>query len=361
MAQQRLKTVFMLTAFWCAAGVAGAADISLQEAIEKSAAVMVEKLPAKTRVAVVAMEAESENLAEFIMDEVTGILGDSGIEVADRNNLDYILKELHFQASGLTDDKTAAQVGKQLGAKYVITGQLVHLGASYRYRLTAINTESAVQEANSRLTVKDDGAFKKMLAALNKNKQVTREAKSAVTEKTMPQTAGTFLDRGMLFASRGDYDLAIEDFTEAIKLDPNNVTAYKFRGLSYFYKKDYDRAIAEYNQAIKLDPNNAEAYGLRGEAYFCKKDYDRAIADYTQAIKLAPNLKDIYTTRSNAYIEKGDYDRAIADSNQAIKLDPNSKEAYASRGLAFYSKGDYDKAITDYSQAIKLDPNYALA
>jgi tetratricopeptide (TPR) repeat protein len=37
---------------------------------------------------------------------------------------------------------------------------------------------------------------------------------------------GAFLDRGILFASWGEYDNAIADYTEALKLDPNFAGAY---------------------------------------------------------------------------------------------------------------------------------------
>ena len=342
-------------------GGGGGEGISLDEAVELSAAAITEKLPAGTRVAIVAFEAESENLAGYVMDELTGALVDGSLEVADRNNLEYALKELHFQASGLADEKTAAEVGKFLGVKYVITGQLINAGKGYRYRLAAVNVENAVQAVSQRRTVRNDRDFQSLLAALNKNAQSARTAKYAVTENTKPQTAGTFLDRGIMFAGRGDYDLAIEDFTEAVKLDPNYALAYYNRGNTYRYKGDYDRAIADYNQSIKLDPNNAYAYDGRGNAYGKKGEYDRAMADYNQSIKLDPNNALAYYNRGAAYYNKGDYDRAIADYTQAIKLDPNDTYAYNNRGFSYYNKGDYDRAVSDYTQAIKLDPNFKYA
>jgi Flp pilus assembly protein TadD len=44
-----------------------------------------------------------------------------------------------------------------------------------------------------------------------------------------------------------------------IKLDPDDARAYICRGLAYADRGDYDRAIADYSQAIKLDPNYALA------------------------------------------------------------------------------------------------------
>ncbi len=165
--------------------------------------------------------------------------------------------------------------------------------------------------------------------------------------------------RGLAYYYKKDYDHAIADYNQALKLDPNFAKAYYNRGLAYYYKKDYDRTIADYNQALKLDPSSADAYYNRGLAYHYKKDYDRAIADYNQALKLDPNFAKAYYNRGLAYYYKKDYDRAIADYNQALKLDPSTADAYYNRGLAYYYKKDYDRAIADYNQALKLDPSTA--
>src|SRR5262245_6906732 len=68
----------------------------------------------------------------------------------------------------------------------------------------------------------------------------------------------------------------------------NRAVAYNNRGFAYANKKDFDRAIADYNEAIKLDPRYAGAYVNRGVAHGEKRDLDRAVADFTEAIRLKP-------------------------------------------------------------------------
>jgi tetratricopeptide (TPR) repeat protein len=175
-------------------------------------------------------------------------------------------------------------------------------------------------------------------------------------------TAQTYYERGMSLYNQSNYDAAIQEFTEAIRIDPNYALAYYNRGNSYRYKNDYDRAIADYTQAIRLDPNYRNAYSNRGFTYNeFKNEYDTAIADFNQAIRIDPNYALAYYNRGLAYYRKNDYDTAIADYTQVIRIDPNYANAYFGRGLAYRNKNDYDTAIADYNQAIRLNPNLAIA
>src|ERR1700722_10271700 len=105
-----------------------------------------------------------------------------------------------------------------------------------------------------------------------------------------PSNASAFFSRCFAYNNKGDYDRAITDMNEAIRLDPENAVAFSNRGLAYAGRGDNDRAIADYNEAIRLDAKSAAAFANHGNAYRDKRDYDRAIADYSEAIRLDPKL-----------------------------------------------------------------------
>jgi tetratricopeptide (TPR) repeat protein len=368
---------------------ATAGYLSLEEAIERSAAEITARLPARTRVAIAAFDTEHQNVSNYIMDELAGSLTSSGtLEVTDRRNLAVVYKELGFQMTGDVSDETAASIGKFLGAQYVITGQFLKVGNHYRYRVSGINVETAVQESSTRLDVRDSRDFQSLIADLQRAKVATPAAYSRPVAP--PGTAGAFLDRGILFAIRGDWELAIADFTEAIKLDENLSAAWVFRGraqaanvsvmleieedfsdfiaiaedgknISAAQKAGYNKAIADYTQAIKLDPNFAPAYRDRGVAYSYSGDYDKALADFNQALRLNPNDPAVYRERGNVYGFKGDETRSLADYNRAISVNPDYASAYVNRGNVYSRQGDEDRAIADYTQAIRLNPNEVLA
>jgi tetratricopeptide (TPR) repeat protein len=336
--------------------------ISLDEAIEQSAAEIAAELPEGTRVAIVGFSSEHESLSEYIMDELTGALVDGGLEVADRRNLAFVYKELNLQMSGDVSDESAVSIGKLLGASHVIFGQLINAGGSRRYRLSGVNTETAVQESSTRLSVRSDRALRDLIAAVKKDPVTAAAASYGESGGGPPKTAGAFFDRALLSYNRGEYDNAIAGYTEALRLNPNLAVAYDNRGHAYWGKGDYDRAITDHTAALRIDPDNAYAYYNRGIAYNDKGDYDRAIADYTAALRINPDYAAAYYNRGNVYaIAKGDYDRAIADYTASLRINPDDADAYNNRGNAYYTKGDYDRAIADYEAALRINPNHPYA
>lgn len=174
-----------------------------------------------------------------------------------------------------------------------------------------------------------------------------------------PQDAEAYNNRGVAYAKKGEYDLAIEDFNKALELNPKYVEAYNNRGNAYGKKGEYDKAIADFTRVIELNPQYAEVYYTRGAAYAIKCEYELAIADFNKVIELNPKDARVYNNRGNAYAIKGEYDKAIGDFTKAIELNPKDAEVYYTRGTAYAANGDYDRAIADYNKAIELNPKYA--
>ena len=173
----------------------------------------------------------------------------------------------------------------------------------------------------------------------------------------------TLLTIGLARYEAEDYDGAIARFTDALtqKAVPEQMiepaTIYFYRGNAHLHNGDYDTAIVDYDQAIRLKRDYANAYYNRGLANSIKGNYDTAIANYGQAIRLKPNKANTYYNRGLAFYFKGAYDSAIADFDRAIELNPDLAEAYYNRGLIYSEKGECDSAITDYNQSIKLKPD----
>ncbi|MDR0444649.1 MAG: tetratricopeptide repeat protein [Treponema sp.] len=359
--KKTIPAIFIALAFvfiYSCASTGSGKGHGLYDAIEQSAEQIAGNLPAGSRVAIVAFESENDNISDYIMEELTGALFDRNIEVADRQNLEYVFKELNFQMSGEVSDESAKSIGKFLAADMVITGQMLNLDSVYRYRTNAINVETAVRASVTRLDVRSDKATQRMFTALAKQQTTTKVAKYGVSADVTPQTAGTFLDRGILFARRDEYDLAIAEFNEAIRLNPNMGQAYCWRGMMYESQGDFPRVIADMNEAIRLGFTIAYVYGYRGNAFAFMEEFDKAIDDFTKAIQMPDNDArevDIFS-RGMVYYRKKDFTRSIADFSESIRLNPNRADSYYYRGEGYAEKNDFDRALADFTQTLRLNP-----
>ena len=167
--------------------------------------------------------------------------------------------------------------------------------------------------------------------------------------------------RAEAWTLKGEYDNAIKDLTEAIRLDPRFPAAFNHRGIAWKAKGELDKAIKDYDEAIRLNPKYPTAFLNRGLVWSAKMEHDKAIKDYSEAIQLNPKYIAALYDRGNAWYEKDDFDRAIEDYSKVVALDPKHVSAIYGRGNSWYGKQDYDRAIKDYDEAIRLDPKYAIA
>jgi len=161
--------------------------------------------------------------------------------------------------------------------------------------------------------------------------------------------------------NNASYDQIIAGCTAVIQSGHQSgqdlANAYFNRGLAHSLKLEYDPAIADLSQVVKLSPNDAEAFDQRGFDYFGKQDFDKALADFNRAIGLDAKSFRAYQNRGAVYNAKGQFDKAVADFTRAIGLDPHVGQIYYSRAIAYDKLGQHDKAQADYDQAVKLDPS----
>jgi tetratricopeptide (TPR) repeat protein len=171
-------------------------------------------------------------------------------------------------------------------------------------------------------------------------------------------------------------DVAIAACTRAIKSGKyrGHQLAIKFlnRGVEWKLKKEYDRAMADYAEAVRLDANYADAFYDRCIIDNIKEDYDRALSECSRAIKIGASAdalaatggvhlgidratSDYYAQRGYSYLSKKDYDHAIADFDDAIRLYSKNARTVYNRGLAYQAKGDTTRADTDFDTAKELD------
>lgn len=118
----------------------------------------------------------------------------------------------------------------------------------------------------------------------------------------------------------GTFWIAPEAF---IQIHP---VAHAVRGASFVRKGDYDRALVDLNEALRLDPKNASVHNSFGVYYNVKGEYPRALAALNEAIRLNPRFLYAYKNRGVAYEGQGDLNKALVDFRMALSIDPEKKQ-----------------------------------
>ena len=140
----------------------------------------------------------------------------------------------------------------------------------------------------------------------------------------------------------------------------NLAAAYSNRGVAYGALGEYRRAIEDFDQALRLDPGDAIAYYNRGSLYSELGEHRRAIEDYDQALRLDPGYVDAYDIRAESRCLLGMIEASLDDRMQVIRLMPLAIEAYQSNLVAAgYYNGAIDgnidpifqKALRDWTAA----------
>ena len=170
-----------------------------------------------------------------------------------------------------------------------------------------------------------------------------------------------YLTRTKFLLGIGEFDRAIADCNEALRLKPGHAHAHCYRSECHRMKGDYNKGIIDSTAALRLATQLFSAYLIRGGCYRRKGEYDRAIADCTEALQHGVGRVFAYACRADCYRMKGEYDKAIADCNEALRLNSRYAHAYSYRGDCYRIKGDSNKAIADFDEAVRLNPDSAFA
>jgi len=97
-----------------------------------------------------------------------------------------------------------------------------------------------------------------------------------------------FVNRGSAYLMKGDYEKAIADYHQALRINPKDANAYHNRGTAYFNKGDFEGAISDFNKALEINPGYAESYFYKALA--CEKigHLQEALESYKDFIENVP-------------------------------------------------------------------------
>jgi tetratricopeptide (TPR) repeat protein len=182
--------------------------------------------------------------------------------------------------------------------------------------------------------------------------------------KTKMDKAKKHYEVGVEYHKKQQADQAIEEFLQAIKIDPNYAEAHYELGILYHEKaaneselkeyqqadEDYKNALRELQQAIRVNPDYAEAHFRLGIIYQVIRGYDRATMEFEEVQRINPNFPRIHTALGNVY-----YERGIRAWGRAIKLDWSYLLADTLKEISYKNIDELKEAIGSYRSATESD------
>ena len=178
------------------------------------------------------------------------------------------------------------------------------------------------------------GSDRAEIKLIEKFNQVINNPATSNFDKT-----NAYINRGVIYFRDQKYEPAIESYTKAINTasDQQMVQIHVNRGIAYssLHEPKHELAIQDFNQAINIDPKYFDAYVERGIAFASLGQYDRAIENYNQAIAINPDNPDVhYAQGFTLALEKDKQQEAIEAYRQAAKLyEQQGKKEYAQSAL----------------------------
>lgn len=168
---------------------------------------------------------------------------------------------------------------------------------------------------------------------------------------------------GVEAAKAKDWNKAVDSFRRATQVEPqdkknsdNLEIALLQRASALLAQKNYDGAISDLNDALKIKSDDMAAHRSRGYAYLAKGDWNNALADYDIVVAGMKDDPEPHERRAYVQMQLQRFDAAIADYSEAIKLRPKEARYYGLRAYAYQQKNDNKAAMADVDKVLQLDP-----
>ncbi len=298
-----------------------------------------------------------------------------GLSVVSRARIFEALKPLNGSAHGQVDDNVAVDVGRRLGAKWIVTGGYQRFGPALRITAQLLDAPTGALEQTLKLDGRVDEIFSlqdrvvlELLKGINLQAD-SGEIQEIETPETRSVEAYEAYSTGLMnlrMASRESIDRSIALLERATTLDPGYAEAWAALGAAHGYKGSFmsvpelvERAIEFERRALALDPDNARAHAWLGTAYLNRGQFDQAIASIRQAVHLEPDNAAARSALARAYwVGKGDVNAAIEEFRRVVALNPEGGYAFLQLSLLLSLRGQYDEAETIARTAVDLQERF---
>jgi non-specific serine/threonine protein kinase len=358
-----------------------ARTVALRERSSTSRSAAPARRPVEQAVAVmtfsnITREAADDWIGTGIAETVTADLKKiEGLSVIGRARVFEALKNLSSGDLTSLDDRLAIDVGRRLGATWVVAGGYQRLGDMVRITAQFMDVSTGALVRTVKVDGKIDQIFDlqdRIVYELSQNLNLTLgsvEMESIDRVETESMEAYEAYSRGLMnlrMAGRESLDRAIAFFERALTFDREYASAWAALGAAYDLKGSFltlpdlvDKAIDAERKAIELNPKLANAYSWLGSALGDKDRFDEAIAAFKEALRLEPDDDGARSGLARLYwLGLGRIDEAIEEFEKVIALNTESGYSYLQLSLLYALRGRLADAERIARQAVDLQERY---
>lgn len=180
---------------------------------------------------------------------------------------------------------------------------------------------------------------------------------------TDPTYAQGYAFMAEVYADQGNWRAATDMAEQALALNYQSLDAHYNMGYTLEIRGQYQDALEFYSNAIRLAPNLGPLYVSQGQVHYALGDYDSAIESFRKGIRNNPYDPEAYNWLGWTYYVTGDYIRAIDAYEQSIAVDPaylgsrRGTSPWGNMALAYYARQNFEEAIQLFPKALELAEN----
>lgn len=276
------------------------------------------------------------------------------------SSLVVIARHSSFRFRGASE---LAESGRQLGARYLVTGTLRQGGGQLRLSVQLVEAASGRQLWSQRFERPLTDHFEMMdevvqivVSALTGHVE-NIEIRSAMSRPTGNLDAYHFYLRGIEWLrsyGEGVNRKAIEMFEKAVALDPEYGLAHSTLALALMVEHGFDgtpqeikdRALAMALKGIKLAPQDSRCHLYLGDVYLFSGAFEMGLAQIERSIALNPNDANALTRLALALTKVGRAEEGLKAAHQAIRNNPFHPDYYwIDLAIVAYAARHYEEAL----------------
>jgi Flp pilus assembly protein TadD len=158
---------------------------------------------------------------------------------------------------------------------------------------------------------------------------------------------------GDINLQRDDITAAFLNYTKALQLEPERLSASYKTGRLFLYRGMTEDAKREFEKILKKDPKNVYAHEGMGRAFLLENNNEKATEYFVKALKINDHLWEVHDLLGIAYDRQKKSALAVEQYRMALSLKPDATAVYNNLGVSYYLLGEYEKAKDAFITAIE--------